>query len=492
MEDTKEHKRLSGYLIKEHKQSELMTKKVQQIKQKVAVEFENSQKHIQMAEDNVEKMIKNLENSAKTSETWIYIDMDMFYASIEIRDDPSLADKPVAVTNGSIISTANYVARRYGVKSSMPEFKALKLCEDLVLISQNMEKYKNESLKIKSIFKQYDPDFEELGIDEAGLCVTNVLRRKSLDHDSGREALAQEIRHRIFLDTQLTSSAGIACNKMLGKVCSKVNKPNGQFYIKPENIRNFMKTVEVSSASGITRNEAKLLKMLGIQTCGDILKKKLELFFGLEDQFFKNCLKTALGIGETSHTLSKKEKKSISVCKSFEPIDNESFLEEKLSEITNQIDQELKRKHLKGKGLEVNIKTFAYENRCRREVTKTYFSTGAELQELATTLLRLFFPIEPIRSIQVKIWNLKPNVGKKAVKPQQKLKKYEASEFENLFLNQSVRPAQTFQPESKTSSIRVMRFRCEKCGDWLTLTGSEMNQHTGKCTGFLSSNHRSS
>jgi DNA polymerase kappa len=486
MEDPKDpKKRISGYLIKEHKQSEQLNKKVLQIKQKVASEFENPQKHIQMAEENVEKMIKVLENNAKTSETWIYIDMDMFYASIEIRDDPSLADKPVAVTNGSIISTANYVARRYGIKSSMPEFKALKLCEDLILLPQNMEKYKTESFKIKSIFKQYDPDFEELGIDEAGLCVTNVLKRKSMDYDAGREALAQEIRHRIFVSTQLTSSAGIACNKMLSKVCSKVNKPNGQFYLKPENIRNFMKTVEVGSASGITRNEAKLLKMLGIYTCGDIIKKKLELFFGLDDLFFKNCLKTALGLGETSHIESKKEKKSISVCKSFEPIDNESFLEEKLREIADLIDLEMKRKRLKGKGIEVNLKNFQYENRCRREVTKSYFCSGDELHEMASTLLRLFYPIEPIRSIQVKIWNLKPNVGKKAIKPPPKQKKYEASEFENLFLNQSVRPTLTFDNKAKAKSVKMVRFRCEKCGDWLTLTGNEMNHHTFQCTGFL-------
>ena len=486
MEDAKEgKKRISGYLLKEHKQSEQLNKKVQQIKHKTAMEFENSHKHIQMAEDTVEKMIRVMESNAKTTETWIYIDMDMFYASIEIRDDPSLADKPVAVTNGSIISTANYVARRYGIKSSMPEFKALKLCEDLILIPQNMEKYKSESFKVKSIFKQYDPDFEELGIDEAGLCVTTTLKRKSMDNDSGRELLAQEIRHKIFITTQLTSSAGIACNKMLSKICSKVNKPNGQFYLKPENIRNFMKTVEVTSSSGITRNEAKLLKMLGIYTCGDILKKKLELFFGLDDLFFKTCLKTALGIGETSHIEGKKEKKSISVCKSFEPIDNESFLEEKLREITDLIDLEIKRKKLKGKGIEVNLKNFAYENRCRREVTKSYFCNGEELHSIAMTLLKLFYPIEPIRSIQVKIWNLKPNLGKKPTKPQSKQKKYEASEFENLFLNQSVRPTQSFEPAQRNGSVKVVRFRCEKCGDWLTLTGNEMNWHTSVCTGFM-------
>lgn len=485
MEENESKKRVSGYLLKEHKQSEQLQKRSLQIKQKIAQELESSHKHIQIAEETIEKMIKVLNTNAKTTETWIYIDMDMFYASIEIRDNPNLADKPVCVTNGSIISTANYVARRFGIKSSMPEFRAVKLCEDLVMLPQNMEKYKAESVKVKSIFKAYDPDFEELGIDEAGLCVTNILKKRCMDNDVGREMLAQEIRNKIFFDTQLTSSAGIACNKMLSKICSKVNKPNGQFYLRPDNIKSFMRTVDVSTASGITKNEAKLLKLIGINTCGDILRKKLELFLGLDDIFFKNCLKTALGIGDTSHIEGKKEKKSISVCKSFEPIDNEAFLEQKLSEITSQLDLELKKKRLKGKGLEVNLKNFAYENRCRREVTKTYFSTGEELFELSLTLLKLFYPIEPMRSIQVKVWNLKPNIGKQSIRPPTNKKKYEATEFETLFLNQSIKPTKTLPGSFTNNKLRFVRIRCDMCGDWLTGTSNEMNLHVQKCTGFL-------
>ena len=330
--------------------------------------------------------------------------MDMFYASIEIRDNPSLGDKPLAITNGSVISTANYIARRFGVKSSMPEFQADQLCPDLLAIPQNLEKYRAENEKIKAIFREYDPDFEELGLDEAGMCVTNILKRRCADTDAGRQALANEIRQKIFLKTQLTSSAGISCNKMIAKLCSKVNKPNGQFYLKPESVKEYMKTVDIAAASGISKQEAKLLKLLGINTCGDVFKKKLDIFFGLSQVLMTSVFKCALGLGPTEHDENHtNEKKSVSASKSFEPTDDVEFLEAKLTEITDLLDLEMKKKKIKAKGIEVNIKTFAYETRTRREVTRAYFTTGDELNELVLTLFRLFYPLDEIRNINVKI-----------------------------------------------------------------------------------------
>jgi len=102
--------------------------------------------------------------------------MDMFYASVEIRDKPELADKPVAVENNEMIVTANYIARNFGVKAGMPRFIGLNKCPDLTLVPQNMAKYMQESGVIREIFKEYDANCETHGLDEANLCVTTLLK----------------------------------------------------------------------------------------------------------------------------------------------------------------------------------------------------------------------------------------------------------------------------------------------------------------------------
>jgi DNA polymerase kappa len=489
MEETEEPKvsKISGFFIKEKHKAEQLQTRAFSIQQKITRELQNPEKYLQEGEESIQRLIKSLESSRDNSETWIYIDMDMFFASIEIRDNPSLADKPIGVLNGTIISTANYVARRYGIKSSMPEFKAIKLCPDLILIPQNLEKYRRESNIIKSIFSEYDYNFEQLGLDEAGLHVTHVLKKKCSDTDAGRQALAAEIRQKIFSKTQLTASAGISCNKMLAKMCSKINKPNGQFYLKPENVKEYMKNVSLCDVPGISKQESKLLKLLGLYKCSDILKKKLELYFGLSKQFLTTVLKSALGIGPTDHqNINSREKKTISATKSFEPTEDPDTLESKISELSNQIDFEMKKNKVRSKAIEIILKTFTYETRTRRERTKAYFYNGKEVNELAVTLIRILYPLDPIRSITIKISKFKPSTGKPNAKKSSKSRgrKYSTSEFENMFLNNSILPEKTFLFEH-TSNIKVFRHQCKHCGNWLTGTKSSLSFHEYQCTGYL-------
>jgi len=172
-------------------------------------------------------LIASIEEERDISRTWLYVDMDMFFAAVEIRDNPDLADKPVAIGNMSMISTANYVARKYGVRSAMPGFIAQKLCPDLIFVDINFKKYNEVSKVFKSILEDYDPNYESMGCDEASVDITDYLRSTEQDNDEGREKVAMEIRTRINEATRLTCSAGVACNKMLAKICSDMNKPNG-------------------------------------------------------------------------------------------------------------------------------------------------------------------------------------------------------------------------------------------------------------------------
>ena len=124
--------------------------------------------------------MSDIEKERNLSRTWAHIDMDMFYAAVEIRDNPKLGDKPLAVGDESMISTANYIARKYGVRSAMPGFIAKRLCPQLIFVPCNFQKYREVSKVFKGILQEYDPDYESMGLDEANLDLTHYLIENKL------------------------------------------------------------------------------------------------------------------------------------------------------------------------------------------------------------------------------------------------------------------------------------------------------------------------
>jgi DNA polymerase IV len=200
----------------------------------------------------------------------IHLDMDCFYAAIELRERPELAGRPIAVGGGSprgVVTTCNYEARAFGVRSAMPGFKARELCPHLIFLPVRFDLYRASSAKIRKILLSYTPLVEPLSLDEAFLDVSG-LDRYAWD-------IAKELRARILEETGLTSSAGIAPNKMLAKIASEWRKPNGQFAILPEDVEAFMKTLPVSKLWGIGPKSADRFASLGIQTCGDLQRYSL-------------------------------------------------------------------------------------------------------------------------------------------------------------------------------------------------------------------------
>jgi DNA polymerase IV len=214
----------------------------------------------------------------------IHLDMDCFYAAIEVRDKPELAGKPVAVGGArdrrGVLTTCNYEARKFGVRSAMPTFQALQRCPDLIVMPTRFEVYRSESATIREILRRFTPLVEPLSLDEAFLDV-------SMRNDNPA-ALAKTIRELIFQSTQLTASAGIAPNKMLAKIASDWNKPNGQFEIPQEDIPDFMQELPVHKLWGIGAKSAEKFQRLGIRTCGELQRcSKIQLHewfgkFGLE------------------------------------------------------------------------------------------------------------------------------------------------------------------------------------------------------------------
>lgn len=171
-------------------------------------------------------------DSRELGRCWIHMDMDMFYAAVEIRDNPKLAKVPLAIGSDSMISTANYEARKFGVRSAMPGFIARKLCSNLVIIPCNFQKYREASVKFREVVFKYDPDFEAMGLDECNMDVTQYCFENDIVSDQDKQNLARKIRSEVFEATKLTCSAGIAPNKMLAKICSDLDKPNGQTFLR--------------------------------------------------------------------------------------------------------------------------------------------------------------------------------------------------------------------------------------------------------------------
>ncbi|QGM80329.1 DNA polymerase IV [Otariodibacter oris] len=204
----------------------------------------------------------------------IHVDMDCFYAAIEIRENPQLQGKAVAVGGSAerrgVLTTCNYEARKFGLHSAMSSAQAMKRCPNLILLPVNMPLYRQVSQQIHQIFRRYTDIIEPISLDEAYLDVTHCKQ-----HSGSATWIAQAIRQAIYEELKLTASAGIAPLKFLAKIASDQNKPNGQFIIAPEQVDQFILNLPLKKIPGVGRVTNEKLNHLGLKTCADIQKSDL-------------------------------------------------------------------------------------------------------------------------------------------------------------------------------------------------------------------------
>lgn len=241
----------------------------------------------------------------------IHVDMDCFFAAVEMRDNPALRDIPLAIGGSrerrGVISTANYPARKFGVRSAMPTAMALKLCPHLTLLPGRFDAYKEASAHIREIFARYTLHVEPLSLDEAYLDVTDSV------HCQGSATLiAQEIRQAIFDELRLTASAGIAPVKFLAKIASDLNKPNGQYVITPNEVPLFLRTLPLSKIPGVGKVSAAKLEKLGLRTCEDVQRADLAMLLKRFGKFGRVLWERSQGIDEREIT-SERLRKSVGV-----------------------------------------------------------------------------------------------------------------------------------------------------------------------------------
>ncbi|XP_022953079.1 DNA polymerase kappa isoform X2 [Cucurbita moschata] len=347
-----------------------------------------------------DKRILELEGTRDLSRIWLHVDMDAFYAAVETLSNPLLEGKPMAVGSMSMISTANYEARKYGVRAAMPGFIARRLCPELIFVPTDFKKYNYYSDLARKVFRRYDPNFLAASLDEAYLDITEVCKDRGLTS----EQIAMDLRTSIYEETGLTCSAGVAANRLLAKVCSDINKPNGQFILPNDRraIVTFVSSLPIRKIGGIGKVTEHILKDgLGINTCEEMLQKGGHLcaLFSISSADF--FLSVGLGLGSTD-TPQVRLRKSISNERTFAATAEEKLIFQKLADLAEMLSMDMEKEGLSGRTLTLKLKTASFEVRTRAVTLQQYICSSSDILQHASKLLKAELPIS-LRLIGLRI-----------------------------------------------------------------------------------------
>lgn len=332
-----------------------------------------------------DEYLAELELSRDLTQYVVHVDCDAFFAAVEELDRPELKTVPMAVGKG-VLTTCNYLARKFGVRSGMASFVAKKLCPQLVLLPQNYEKYTEKAKEIRAIMAQYDPLFESASIDEAYLNITAYCSENNMDP----EEAVQKMRAQILENTKVSVSAGIAANAKIAKIASNKNKPNGQFRVPNDRqaIMEFMRDLPVRKVNGVGRVFERELGSIGIETCGDIYPQRAlltKLFGEKAFQFLAQCY---LGLGRTKiEPVETHERKSVGTETTFHEIGDKEEIRAKLQWAAQELEQDLARTQFKGRTLTLKVKLHTFEVLTRQTAPPRAVSQAKDLYAFALPML---------------------------------------------------------------------------------------------------------
>lgn len=308
--------------------------------------------------------------------------MDAFYASVEQRDHPEYRGRPIAVGHDGprgVVATASYEARPYGVHSAISSTLAKRLCPNLIFVPARFEAYKEVSQQIRNIFHEYTELVEPLSLDEAFLDVTHV-RSATL--------VAREIKARILAKTGLTASAGISVNKMLAKIASDYQKPDGLFTIPPDQIDAFVAELPIERFFGIGEVTAEKMHKLGIRTGADLRlwdEMVLVQHFGKAGHCYYGY---ARGIDEREVTPNR-VRKSLGAETTFtEDTDDRGQLLWELSAVREEVWNRLMRHEFKGKTVVLKLKFDNFKQITRSKTLFTPIDSVETLRRVSEDLLQ--------------------------------------------------------------------------------------------------------
>lgn len=336
----------------------------------------------------------------------IHIDMDYFYAQVEMRDNPDLKGKPVIVggkaSGRGVVSTASYEARKYGVHSAMPMVQAHKLCPDGYYLTPRFEAYKAASEKIMGIFKSYTEIVEPLSLDEAYLDITHLVRP-----DLPASKIAEFIRRDIYSETQLTASAGVSYNKFLAKLASGMNKPDNLTVINYENVHEILMNLDIGDFRGVGAATKAKMHEYGIYTGRDLYEKSERELIHLFGKRGHGMYNKARGI-DHSEVKASRIRKSLGKERTFatDVNDDETVLR-KIRELSDKIAERLTQIQKSGTTITVKIKTYRYETFSKQKSLREPIRDATDIYNIAYHLYTdLKDPEVPIRLVGVTVGNL--------------------------------------------------------------------------------------
>ena len=314
----------------------------------------------------------------------IHIDMDAFYASVELKDRPELKHLPVVVSSHhprAVICAASYPAREFGLRSAMSMSQAKKRCPQVVVIEPNFEKYRAVSVQIHHIFQRYTPLIEPLSLDEAYLDVTN-----NLQNIPSATEVAMRIREDIFQATGLTASAGVAPNKFLAKIASDWHKPNGICVIKPSQVQNFIQDLPLKKIPGVGKVTQEKLKILQLETLGDLQQIDEAVLIQHFGKYGKQLFLYAQGIDERP-VQAERERQQISKEITFDDDLTLTQCQNYWAKLMDQVWQSLEKKQLCARGVSAKLKLKNFQVLQHSKSFKQPLENQKQLEDVLQKLL---------------------------------------------------------------------------------------------------------
>jgi DNA polymerase-4 len=355
-----------------------------------------------------------------TSRKIIHIDMDAFFASVEERDQPELAKHPLVIarhpsdTGGrGVVTTANYLARQYGIHSAMSAQKAYELCPHALFVPGNHQKYREISRQVRAVFYRYTDLVEIVSIDEAYLDVTeNKIQSTSAIK------IAKLIQHDIWQEVQLTCSAGVSYNKFLAKLASDFEKPRGLTVVMPQDAVAFLKKLPIEKFHGVGKKTVPRMHELGIFTGADLYERseaELMQHFG---KMGYSLYRKVRGIHNAPVNISR-ERKTIGKENTYgQPLATEDECLAQLRQLSNAVAESLKKEQKHGKTVVVKIRYADYTTITKRVTLREYVYRKEEIFSQASLIWEEILGVEKgIRLLGVTVTNLDPLTYENIVLP---------------------------------------------------------------------------
>jgi DNA polymerase-4 len=327
----------------------------------------------------------------------LHVDMDAFFASVEVLDNPGLAGKCVivgGVSNRGVVSAASYEARRYGVHSAMPMFQARQKCPHGIFLKPRGSRYKALSRRIMAILKEFSPVIEPVSIDEAYMDITGCATLYGPP-----EKMGSSLKKKILAETGLTCTVGIAPLKFLAKIASDMEKPDGLTFIAPGQVPEFISRLPVEKVPGVGRRTRKQLERLGIETLGDARKYSTEQLIRRLGKYGGRLAELAAGV-DTSQVTPVRPVKSIS---SEETLAADTRDRGRLRNVllahAEDVGRQLRKKGLRAGCVTIKIKHADFTQHTRQSGLSRPTRSSDTLYRSACRLLSEYTSGKPVRLI---------------------------------------------------------------------------------------------